>query len=135
MSGSVPKLNQVFWSIDPMLVKPWKGVVTRIYESTTTHIRLSPIDPDTGKPDLRSDASALVLKSGLYSEQLDAWIAYEQRLESLRNRVHADLSQLDNDLEKTSEVIAQFMRHENRICHMSVNPHDGKLRTRYCERP
>jgi len=133
MSMPTLKLNQEFWCITqpmlfkPMVVKPWQGVVTHIYEATKTHIRLSPRDAE-GKPDRDSVASAVVPVEGLYVSALDAWAAYLDELERIQLEMDEQFTHMDENLAEAKHVITELMKNENRICHLSLDAR-GRLRS------
>lgn len=133
MSMPTLKLNQEFWCItqpmllNPMVVKPWQGVVTHIYEETETHIRLSPRN-SAGKPDRDLGTSAVVPVEGLYASALDAWAAYLDELERINLEMAEQFAHMDENLAAAKHVITELMKNENRICHLSLDAR-GRLRS------
>jgi hypothetical protein len=133
------QLGQEFWTIakpisseDPMQ-RPWKGVVQLIDEPkdcTKSFVYLSPLDPQTGHPDTSHEKTAFVPMEELCVNAIDAWVAYETRLVEMIQRLQADLTTAEEELQETTAIITKIMRNENSICHLSVN-HCGKIRTRY----
>jgi hypothetical protein len=133
------QLGQEFWTIakpisseDPMQ-RPWKGVVQLIDEPqdcTKSFVYLSPLDPQTGHPDTSHEKTAFVPMEELFVNAMDAWVAYEKRLVDTHERLWADLTTAEEELQETTEIITKLMRNENSICHLSVDRY-GKLKARY----
>ncbi len=124
----VPKLDQEFWTIYALngsdmrvIVKPWKGVVTSVYnDAKNTTVQLSPIDPGTGKPDTAQKDSVHVDGAELYCSALDAWVAYENSLLDDECELKIELDKAATEIKEAARIIEKLLQNENRICHLSL---------------